>query len=410
MTTSADIIIIGGGMAGLYAAYTIKKLSPNTSYFILEKSPKGDLGGRAGTEMFYGKEVVTGAGVGRKTKDKLLYKLLGEMGLQTYTYTVNPQKIGFPSIDILPILQTLRQEYTKEPATNTTFKQFATRVLGNKLYKQFILSSGHTDYEKEDVYETLYHYGMEDNMCCWKAFPVPWKKLIMKLYDFIGKDHIFFSHKVIELNEMDGGRFSLITETGRNYTCNKVVIATTIDGIRQLLPSHSIYNDIQGQPFLRLYAKFNKASASILKEKIQGFTFLPHPLQKIIPMDADNGIYMIAYNDNNSTIAMRPHLENTDQNKRIYESMLENILEIPRGELHIIALKHFYWNIGTHYYKPLNMELYRSREDFIHHAQRPMNGVVVVGESVSRNQGWTEGAFESVKEVITKSWINKHTY
>jgi len=402
---SADIIIIGGGMAGLYAAYTIHKLSPKTSYLILEKSPKGELGGRAGTEMFYGKEVVTGAGVGRKAKDKLLYKLLGEMGLQTYTYTVNPQYIGFPSIDILPIVETLRQEYTRNPI-NTTFKQFATHVLGNKLYKQFILSAGYTDFENEDAYETLYHYGLEDNMCCWKAFPVPWKELIMKLYESIGKERIRFSHKVIQLNAVENG-FSITTETGRNYTCNKVIIATPIDGIRQLLPSYPIYNDIQGQPFLRLYAKFNKSSIPILKEKIQGFSFLPHPLQKIIPMDADSGIYMIAYNDNNSTLALRNNLENTDQNKRLYESMLENVLNIPRGELHIIGLKHFYWNIGTHYYTPLNRLLYRNREDFVRQAQTPMNGILVVGESVSRNQGWTEGALESVKAVVSKQWINK---
>ena len=32
-----DIIIIGSGMSGLYTAYNIKKMSPNTSFLILEK-------------------------------------------------------------------------------------------------------------------------------------------------------------------------------------------------------------------------------------------------------------------------------------------------------------------------------------------------------------------------------------
>ena len=35
-----DIIIIGSGIAGLYAAYNIKKTSPNTSFLILEKNKK----------------------------------------------------------------------------------------------------------------------------------------------------------------------------------------------------------------------------------------------------------------------------------------------------------------------------------------------------------------------------------
>jgi len=40
--------------------------------------------------------------------------------------------------------------------------------------------------------------------------------------------------------------------------------------------------------------------------------------------------------------------------------------------------------------------------------QNPCSGVAVVGEAVSRNQGWVEGALESVNAVITKEWLNKH--
>ena len=68
-----DIIIIGGGIAGLYAAYKIKKMSPNKNIILLEK--ENVLGGRASNEMFHGISVVTGAGIGRKRKDKLLLKL-----------------------------------------------------------------------------------------------------------------------------------------------------------------------------------------------------------------------------------------------------------------------------------------------------------------------------------------------
>ena len=32
-----DIIIIGSGMAGLYSAYNISRLTPDTSFLILEK-------------------------------------------------------------------------------------------------------------------------------------------------------------------------------------------------------------------------------------------------------------------------------------------------------------------------------------------------------------------------------------
>ena len=69
-----DIIIIGSGISGLYAAYNIQKMSPSTSFIILEKHKQKWIGGRTNNDMFYGTQLVTGAGVGRKKKDKLLHR------------------------------------------------------------------------------------------------------------------------------------------------------------------------------------------------------------------------------------------------------------------------------------------------------------------------------------------------
>ena len=68
-----DIIIIGTGLSGLYSAMNIKKTSPTTSFLILEKYKKNWIGGRTSNETFYGNEIVTGAGIGRKAKDRILH-------------------------------------------------------------------------------------------------------------------------------------------------------------------------------------------------------------------------------------------------------------------------------------------------------------------------------------------------
>ena len=47
-----DIIIIGSGISGLYAAYNIQKMSPSTSFIILEKYKKNWIGGRTSNDMF----------------------------------------------------------------------------------------------------------------------------------------------------------------------------------------------------------------------------------------------------------------------------------------------------------------------------------------------------------------------
>lgn len=398
-----DIIIIGSGVGGLYSAYNIKKMSPDTTFLILEKYKKQWIGGRTSNEMFYGTEIVTGAGIGRK-KDKLLHKLLNELDIKTDEFTMNPHysKLIDP-VDIKKVMNYLRNEYTKYRGPPITFKVFAKNVLGDKEYKNFVNTVGYTDYEKEDAHETLYSYGMEDNAHL-KAFYVPWQKMVLELASKIGESHFKFSNNVSKITKLEDSHL-VETENGVNYMCNKVIIATTITGIRTLLPK-PIYHDIEGQPFLRLYGKFSKQSIPIMKEYIKGYTCLPGPLQKIIPMNADKGIYMIAYSDNHNALALKNNLENTEENRTLYCELLEKSIGIPRGSLHLLAIKDYYWPIGTHYYKPLNERLYEDRDEFIDMAQHPEKDILVVGEVVSKNQGWTEGALQSVKSVLTKKWIH----
>jgi hypothetical protein len=138
---------------------------------------------------------------------------------------------------------------------------------------------------------------------------------------------------------------------------------------------------------------------------VKGYTCVPGPLQKLIPINPDDGIYMIAYNDNNNTLALKNNLENTKENRDLYCDLIEKSLGIPPDSLDLIAIKDYYWSVGTHYYKPLDTSLYKDRTEFIDIAQHPEKGILVVGEVVSNNQGWTEGALDSVKMVLTKKWI-----
>ena len=336
MTTNYyDIIIIGSGMAGLFSAYNIKKISPNTSFLLLEKYKKQWIGGRASNEMFYGTQVVTGAGVGRKEKDKLLIKLMNDIGVKytQYDTTINYTKT-FTPVDVVKIINKLKTEYNKHPELhNKTFKDFFIKILGEKLYKTFIISTGYTDYENADLYETLYNYGMDDNRGGWTGLHIPWKNMVDKLYHIIGKNHFKFSNDVVEINKIKEKPclFQIKTDNGIIYDCNKVIIATTITGIQKLVPGasskSSLYQQIQGQSFLRLYAKFNKESTEIMKKYVTSYTIVPGPLQKIIPIDANKGVYMIAYSDNYSALIQKNYLKNTLENRDLYCDLLEDSLK-----------------------------------------------------------------------------------
>jgi len=407
-----DIVIIGAGMAGLYTAYKTLKNAPETRILIVERADKKHLGGRANNATFQGVTVVTGAGVGRLNKDHRLKQLMSDFGFPIHTF---PAKISFPPTldhcDVEETFNLLKREYKykckeKGERIHSTFKQFATNILGKSDYLNFITCVGYTDYENEDVYETLYNYGFEDNYSEWTGFSVPWHALVNKMAEFIGHKNFLSSATVESIDPYPSSSssdvFSVsIQSRGNNYlySTNKVVIATAADSLQTLVPINKpLYREIHGQPFLRIYGKFAKSSIPILKTHIHGMTAIPGPLQKIIPIDADKGIYMISYSDNKHAIFMRRLLENTPKNRDNISRLLEEGLGIPNGSLALLTMTDFYWDIGTHYYEPLHPP-FKTRQTFIRKIQNPLPNLYVVGEAVSLHQGWVEGALESVDKI-----------
>ena len=411
MQETYDVIIVGAGMAGLYTAFLLKSQNPKISLLVIEQNSKEHLGGRANTELFYGTKIAIGAGIGRTKKDKLLAQLMHHFKMPVKDYTVEHHIATSRNIDVPEKMRTLRKEYEKNKAqmrqNPQTFKHFAKRVLGDTDYSRFLNSTGFTDYEHEDAYETIYEYGMEDNLGGWNGFSVPWHDLVQSLYNSVGTSNFIFGKKVTHITQITDSKdphtliktISTLSNHPQIFAAKKVVMATTVDALRHVFPKNTIYKEIEAQPFMRVYGKFDKSSVGILKEVLPRFTYVDFPIQKIIPMDADKGVYMIVYNDNASSLALKNRRENTAQNRQFYENLLEHVLKLPQGSLHLIGIRAFYWNCGTHYYKPLSKS-YKTREEFIRKAQRPHDNIFVVGELVSRNQGWTEGALESVIEII----------
>jgi hypothetical protein len=409
-----DIIIVGSGISGLYAAYNIQKMSPSTSFIILEKYKKKWIGGRTNNDMFYGTQIVTGAGVGRKNKDELLIQLLNELNFPYEEFNFKPYYSTQIDtiVDIKKVVHYLKTEYNKNKnQIRITFKEFAYPILGDKLYNDFLVSAGYTDYENEDAFDVIQNYGMDDNACCWKGLHIDWKQLVSTLHSKIGIHKIKTSMNVVNIKKTSENPCLFLVETDKEivFETNKVIVATTIDSIKQIIPGasnkNSIYNEIKGQNFLRLYGKFTKKSSEIMKKYTNGYTIVPGPLQKIIPIDASKGIYMIAYADNKNATFLKKYLENTPKNRNVFCYLLENALGISDKSLELIAIKDYYWPIGTHYYTPLTNQ-YENREEFIHNAQNPEKGILVIGEVVSNNQGWTNGALSSVNVGLHKKWIN----
>jgi len=391
-----DFIIIGGGISGLYSAYKLQQFYPKINLLILEGFKAKYFGGRIGSDIFYGEDIVRGAGILRKNNDKLVIELCRELGVNMTEFTAKFNYVN--SIEVLnnkKIINYLKNEYKKNPI-HKTFKKFSKPLLGEKLYNEFVVQIGYSDFEDADIHDTLYNYDFEYNYLEYQGIDIDWNKLMINLLDKVGKKNILFSKMVESIKE----HFELTCKDGSKYYSKNVILATTIESVTKLLPKFPIYKEIQGQPFLRVYGKFCKSSISILNKFIKpGVTIVPGPLKKIIPINSVKGVYMIAYTDNSGAIALKPYLKDTKENRDFFCDLLEKSIGIPDDSLKLIAIKDYYWDIGTHYYKPLKLK-YKNRNEFIKIAQNPMPNMFVVGEMISKNQGWTQGALQSVESVI----------
>ena len=407
-----DYIIIGGGISGLYCAYNIIKKNPLTKLIIFEKNKI--IGGRMNVYDFYGTNVNIGAGVGRKNKDYLLIKLLDELDIK---YTIGKKIIYYhKDVEIVnynKIIKTLKNSYDKNKHNTYTFKKFAIEILGKDIYNKFVIYLGYSDYENADAYETLNYYGLDDDISndslANGSIYIKWNELLESLINKIGNNNIKTNNTIISIDKIDNNNIKInnmktndkyyIVKNNKNkvYYGSKLIIASTIDTVNKLLPKLNIFNNIKGQIFLRAYGKFDEKSTGIINNIIKGYTVVNGPIKKIIPINKDNGIYMIAYTDNKDAIYFKDHLKD----KKFFSRKLEETLSLPENTLKLIGLKCFYWNIGTHYYKPLSKK-YKNREEFIDKCQNPEKNLFIVGELISRNQGWSQGALASVNNIIDK--------
>ena len=386
-----DYVIIGGGISGLYTAYSLLRSRP-IRLVILEK--ENQIGGRARNETFHGVKIVAGAGIGRKNKDKLLLRLMHKMRIPIRFYTVKKNYVGFKNIDIMKVLHQLKVEYKKDPI-DTSFKKFAIQKLGVQKYNKFILTSGYRDYENENVWNTLFKYGMEDNAKNWKGFSVPWSLLNHKLANYIGNHRIKLKHKVVNISGSKDIGFEVKTNDSKVFRTRKVILASTINTVQKLLKNKKLkckvnIDHIKSQPFIRIYGKFSLESAEIINQYLTSFTIVKGPLQKIIPIDREKGVYMICYNDNAYAEMLKPRLKNSLKNRVYLCKLFRDALGI-KDDLELISIKGFYWKEGTHYYTKKTKKIIQSNCD---------NSITIVGEMISSNQGWVEGALESVEKVI----------
>jgi hypothetical protein len=397
-----DYCFIGAGITNLYAAYRILQKEPSAKIVLLEANK--EVGGRVAASQWKGTTILHGAGIMRMKKDKRLAKLLTELGLSPMVYT---SKIGYS-----PLMTTVnegtvpkyhrRLSQNLNSAKNQTFKAWATKVLSRPKYQEFSTAVGYTDYEKADPIDTVRHYGFDDTYSGYQGGRVPWVELLSKLVEVIGDKRIQTKTTVQRIHQMKGKTSWCVDYTHHSKSefleARNVFVGTTVNQALKMLPrtqKRSLLKDgLRSQPFVRVYAQIDPKASQPFIEAVQSYIVLPNELQKIIPIQPGS-VYMIAYSDNKKALQVKPHLGDL----KWFETKAEEGLGLAPNSIKIKALKHFWWQEGTHYFTPLSQE-FPNRNAFLKEVQHQASGLFVVGEGLSNEQGWVEGALESVEAVI----------
>jgi hypothetical protein len=396
-----QIGVVGAGPAGLYlcllllSKYSKEKIPVHLTLFEANER----VGGRTQMGEYHGRPVVSGAGVVRKD-DVRLRKLCRRFRIPLHRFTTHIQypKPHQSKTLFLSLLDSFSKK-EEEFQSRETFSENFKRLMGPDVYQDFVEMAGYTDYEHANVYDTLRDYGWKDNTAGQTMYRINWNQLTDAMLDYLTSTYpptqfqILLHCPITKVSFSKKQKQFHLSSSSPNLKDVDILFWTTPrphwKPILQWIPP-TIYQQLHGQPFLRAYADVSDELS--LNPKSTTYTTIDCPLQKIIPIEPP--LYMISYSDN--------------QRARKAVKMLKT-LEKKKDDKLIQDPKLFFWPCGTHYFSPSSIRTLSEREKWLQQACHPCHPchphsslpLYLAGEGLSTNQGWTEGALESVERVLS---------
>jgi monoamine oxidase len=144
----------------------------------------------------------------------------------------------------------------------------------------------------------------------------------------------------------------------------------------------------------RIYATYPKQGGAVWFAGMEK-TVVDNPLRYIIPINPAKGLIMISYTDGPTTTYWEQFKSDEELTKAIQVHVRASFPSktIPEPTY----LKKHVWPSGCTYWLPGDYDPVKASRA----AHNPAEDVYVVGESISLNQAWMEGALESAETLLT---------
>ena len=389
-----DIVIVGGGIAGLRIALNLKTRYPERSIHIFEKYKV--LGGRALTYKENGIQYEIGAGRIFHTHERM-NKLVKRYGLTKYPIGTQTNYNDEPN-DFLNLFQPLVKQLETLPST-----VLRTNTIEEILGPQFapILRMypyrAEMDLLRADLALPLFrtsetmgasgdneYYGLKEGYTT--------------LVDTLAKEvrqagvTIQVETHVDDVTQRSTTLFEITgkhNETPFRMEAKQVILATCRCSLSDfsVLKGNPLHNQLQTSPLCRIYAIFPKENGKVWFKDLPK-TVTTNPLRYVIPIQEDKGLIMISYTDGLDTEHWR-HLKGEDLENAILQAANEQFpgRHIPKPTF----LKKHFWPSGCTYWAKGGYDVIQAQKA----AMNPLPNLYIVGESVAIHQEWMESALET---------------
>ena len=406
-----DIIIVGGGIAGLYTQY--KLLNKNKKVLLIEKN--GRLGGRIYTynTVVQNKKYSMEAGAGRfNDNHKYLKKLITNLGLKNKIFEI-PSKVNH-----IPVKKKWKKREVSQYSPydymdhiiknikltnkmkNVTFLEWLNKNIDDTIIQYLKDFYPYKDIFKINAYDALNLYKIDLNIN--NSFYVLGGGLT-QLIDGLEKKIKKKKGKILLNTELKNivtieNNYLLKTSNG-NLFCKKIILTgqrPDLLKIKYLNDIKPILNSIGNASLCRFYFIFDTKKCAWFKNIKK--TITDSRLSYFIPIDYENGLVMISYVDeNNARYLKKMELENKNKLIRFLLNECEKIFGIKNIPLPLWS-KSFYWENGVGNWKAG----YDSKkiEKIISKPLKDEN-IFICGENYSaKYQCWIEGALETSENIL----------
>ena len=443
-----DLVIIGGGLAGLYTLYKLSKTFSHLKILLLESGER--YGGRIYSykETIDGQDYVMDLGAGRLGHHQpLINDLINELGLKpkivdipntkTYievsendkAYDKAYEKTHFKDYIMgkltkfffSPLITKLGKSMLQKYYLCELIKKYVSVSFSQKVASVFEYSSDLNEFNAYDAIEYFKHdYNSET-----KFFTLnggleqiiehlinaikktkSYKLKNIKLLNLSNVENItnkntkhnnLFKIEVTNYRSNINNKSNIYNVYSKNVVC--AVPKKTLEKLELFKPILGDLNSINSINLLRIYEIYNKTNGETWFKNVEK-TITNSQVQFVIPINPNNGLIMSSYSD--CANANYWNLLLTKKGLQFVKAKLNTKLNqifsiynisVPQSKY----IKMYFWDAGVACWKKNIDSDYVSSK-----LLNPYSNVFIIGENYSKYQAWCEGALMTSENCITK--------